>query len=171
LEWAWFQYNGLCSQCHSDGSNADWRRWIIEDTFLHCEIRGLHHEISWRVDRPKSGRIASCAGNTKDEADRYRPLEWAWFQYNGLCSQCHSDGSNADWKTHFFIVKSVVFIHLELIPKKFEQETFAIEFQQVKTWSFLPVLQKPTVLPAHVSPLPPSSHFAHRKKFPWRCPK
>ncbi|KRX41215.1 hypothetical protein T05_1255 [Trichinella murrelli] len=43
-------------------------RWIIEDTILHCEIRGLHHEIYWRAERQKSGQ----AGNTKDEADRYR---------------------------------------------------------------------------------------------------
>ncbi|KRX99471.1 hypothetical protein T4E_11394 [Trichinella pseudospiralis] len=56
---------------------------------------------------------------------------------------------------------------LELIQKEFKQQIPAIELWQKQTGGFLALLETPTVLPTHVSPLTPRSHLSPPRELRW----
>ncbi|KRY92850.1 hypothetical protein T4D_11615 [Trichinella pseudospiralis] len=56
---------------------------------------------------------------------------------------------------------------LELIQKEFKQQIPAIELWQEQTGGFLALLETPTVLPTHVSPLTPRSHLSPPRELRW----
>ncbi|KRY42537.1 hypothetical protein T01_12635 [Trichinella spiralis] len=98
------------------------RSWIIEDTFLHCEIRGLHHEIYWRCDRPMSGVFIPVAADRKAIAIH--------FSYNISVSMTAFIQSRELRKKRWIASTSILVLELRQLTRNgsiFQRHTFLIQ--------------------------------------------